>query len=51
MLGKNDITHGQANSNSVPPDQEVNKAEELTCHSINIDHMARNWFRNDCFIA
>jgi hypothetical protein len=31
MLGKNDITQGQANSTGMPPDQKVNKAEELTC--------------------
>jgi hypothetical protein len=30
-MGKNNITQGQANSTGMPPDQKVNKAEELTC--------------------
>jgi hypothetical protein len=35
-VGKNDITWGQANSTGVPPNQKVNKAEELTYISTNI---------------
>jgi len=40
--GKNDITWGQAESTSIPPDQKVNKAEELTYPPINID--SNEWF-------
>ena len=29
-LGQNDITQGQGNGTSMPPNQKVNKAEELT---------------------
>ncbi len=36
QLGKNDVPWVQANSTCVPPDQMVNKAEELTNLSTNI---------------
>ncbi len=36
-LGKNDVTWGQAKSTAVPPDQKVNKAQELTYLPTNIE--------------
>jgi hypothetical protein len=33
-LGKNDITWGSGKSTCVPPDQKLNKAEELTYLSL-----------------
>ncbi len=35
-LGQNDITQGQASSTGMPPDQKVNKAEQLAYLSVNI---------------
>ncbi len=35
-MGKKDITGELVNSTGVPPDQKVNKAEELTNISLNI---------------
>ncbi len=34
-MGKNDVTWGQAHSTVMPPNQKVNKAEELTYLSKN----------------
>ena len=36
QLGKKDVTQGQADSTLIPPDQKVNKVNELTYYSINI---------------
>jgi hypothetical protein len=36
LLVKNDINYGQVNNIGTPPNQEVNKAEEITYLSINI---------------
>jgi hypothetical protein len=36
LLGNNDITCGQADNTGTHPNQEVNKAEEITYPSINI---------------
>ncbi len=42
-MGKNDITQGQANSTSMPYNQKVNKADELTYLSINIKWDINSW--------
>jgi hypothetical protein len=36
-MGKNDITWGEDNSTGMPPNQKVNKAEEPTYLSTNIE--------------
>jgi hypothetical protein len=44
-LGKNDITHAQADINGMPHDQKVNNAEDLTNLSANTELHAVNY---DC---
>jgi hypothetical protein len=46
--GKIDVTWGQANSTGMPPDKKVNKAEELTCLSINIMEQRTLKIANNC---
>ncbi len=44
QLGKNDVTKGAANNAGVPADQKVNKVEQLTYLSINIDWLKLTFF-------
>ncbi len=37
MAGKNDVTQGHANGTSLPPDQRVSKAHEVTQLAVNIE--------------